>query len=270
MVFLHSSGRGGGTSLNQAVAPLFKHSEHVRSGDAALRNTTFLSVERGRAVQMTNRAGFSVAAEQRTNSLKKEINPSPTKNNSSIKKMIQMIQNGSGISKSGLVWYKPCILFVRARFLPSYLTRQEGESLITSDIILLPCTSGHKNAVITTTVQMQSRVCCPRALLLLFVPRGLSKVLHVRHWSCKTNKSRAEPGPWLKKSTNPGQDVSTQASGPDRVLWEEGWISEVKDKEGQRCCFCRCGLGCGGGVRGAKVWTEGHRGSSSYSLFSSA
>lgn len=42
------AGGWSGTGLNQAVAPDFKHSEHVRSADAALGNATFLSVEEGR------------------------------------------------------------------------------------------------------------------------------------------------------------------------------------------------------------------------------
>lgn len=103
------------------------------------------------------------------------------------------------ISKSGLVWCKSvCAFFLCARNFFPHSTRQESESVIISDIILLQSTSGRKNAVITATVQMQSRVRCPRALLLLFVPRGPSKVLRVHRWSYKTNKSRAEPGPWLK------------------------------------------------------------------------
>lgn len=54
-----------------------------------------------------------------------------------------------------------------------HFDKKRKKSIITSDIILLHCTSGQKHAVITVTVQMQSRVQYPQALLFSLFHRTI-------------------------------------------------------------------------------------------------
>lgn len=85
-------------------------------------------------------------------------------------------------------------------------------------------TKAMQDKVITVTLEMQSGVQCPQAVL--FVPRDHLKRLCLL--LVLQNKQRqAELEQWLEKSTNPQQDMSTCASRPDQVLWK-GWVNEVK------------------------------------------
>ena len=61
---------------------------------------------------------------------------------------------------------------------------------------------------------------------LLFVPQDRLKRLCLL-LALQNKQRQAELEQWLEKSTNPRQDMSAWASGPDRVL-RKGWVSEVK------------------------------------------
>ena len=79
---------------------------------------------------------------------------------------------------------------------------------------------------------------------LLFVPQDRLKRLCLL--LVLQNKQRqAELEQWLEKSTNPRQDMSAWASGPDRVL-RKGWVSEVKGRRVRE----EGGAGGRGGTRG--------------------
>ena len=112
----------------------------------------------------------------------------------------------------------------------SIINLKDVLSIIALDIVLLQHTgilrgqSWRQDAVITTTFEMQSRTQHPpcKTSCSLFCGTNLSALCLLL--VLQNKQRRAELGPWLKKSTNPRQDVSAWASEADRVLWK-GWVS---------------------------------------------
>lgn len=120
--------------------------------------------------------------------------------------------------------------------------RERISSIITLDIILLKCTSGQKHAGQSNysdlTDAIKSSVSSSSSLL--FVPQDHLKRLCLL--LVQQNKQRqAELEQWLKKSTNPRQDMSAWAPRPDQVLWK-GWVNEVKRRRVNVRGVARCEL----------------------------